>query len=113
MQWPKRFFPDEEIRDVTPEYFSVLKVPLLQGRFFNDGDQFDGPDVTIINSSFAKKWFPNQDAVGKRITFGDPRKPDVKWVTIVGVVGDMSIAARSGAEARILSAAQSATVIAA
>src|SRR5256885_1354607 len=82
-------FPDEEIRDVTPEYFSVLKVPLLQGRFFNDGDQFDGPDVTIVNNSFAKKWFPNQDAVGKRITFGDPRKPDVKWVTIVGVVGDM------------------------
>jgi putative ABC transport system permease protein len=85
----EKVFPDEEIRGITPEYFSVLKVPLLQGRFFNDGDQFDGPAVTIVNSSFAKKWFPNQDAVGKRITFGDPRKPDVKWVTIVGVVGDM------------------------
>ncbi len=85
----EKVFPDEEIRDVTPEYFSVIKVPLLQGRFFNDGDQFDGPDVTIVNSSFAKRWFPNQDAVGKRITFSDPRKPDTKWVTIVGVVGDM------------------------
>ncbi|MEY2548157.1 MAG: hypothetical protein QOD64_739 [Verrucomicrobiota bacterium] len=85
----EKVFPDEEIRNITPEYFSVLKVPLLQGRFFNDGDQFDGPGVTIVNSSFAKKWFPNQDAVGKRIGFGDPRKPDMKWITIVGVVGDM------------------------
>ena len=85
----EKIFPDEEIRDVTPEYFSVIKVPLLQGRFFNEGDQFDGPGVTIVNNSFAKKWFPNQEATGKRITFDDPRKPDVKWVTIVGVVGDM------------------------
>jgi putative ABC transport system permease protein len=85
----EKVFPDEEIRNITPEYFSVLKVPLLAGRFFNDGDQFEGPDVAIVNNSLAKKWFPNQDAVGKRITFSDPRKPDVKWVTIVGVVGDM------------------------
>ncbi len=75
----EKIYPDEEIRDVTPEYFSVLKVPLQQGRFFNDGDQFDGPGVIIVNNSFAKKWFPNQEVVGKRITFGDPRKPDVKW----------------------------------
>jgi putative ABC transport system permease protein len=85
----EKVYPDEEIRGITPEYFSVLKVPLLQGRFFNEGDQFEGPGVTIINQSFAKKWFPNQEAVGKRITFSDTRKPDVKWITIVGVVGDM------------------------
>jgi putative ABC transport system permease protein len=85
----EKVYPDEEIRDVTPEYFSVLKVPLLQGRFFNDGDQFDGPGVVIANNAFAKKWFPNQEAVGKRITFDDPRKPDVKWHTVVGLVGDM------------------------
>jgi putative ABC transport system permease protein len=85
----EKIFPDEEIRDVTPEYFSVIKVPLLQGRFFNDGDQFDGLGVVLVNNSFAKKWFPNQEVVGKRITFDDPRKPDVKWFTIVGLVGDM------------------------
>ena len=65
----EKVYPDEEIRDITPEYFSVLKVPLLQGRFFNEGDQFDGPGAVIVNQSFAKKWFPNQEAVGKRITF--------------------------------------------
>jgi len=84
-----KVYPDEELRDITPEYFSVIKVPLLQGRFFNEGDQFDGPGVIIVNDSFAKKWFPNQEAVGKRITFDDTRKPDVKWLTIVGLVGDM------------------------
>jgi putative ABC transport system permease protein len=85
----EKVYPDEEIRNITPEYFSVIKVPLLQGRFFNDGDQFDGPGVVIVNNAFAKKWFPNQEAVGKRITFDDPRKPDMKWLTIVGLVGDM------------------------
>jgi putative ABC transport system permease protein len=85
----EKVYPDEEIRGVTPEYFSVLKVPLLQGRFFNEGDQFDGAGVVIVNNSFAKKWFPNQEVVGRRITFDDPRKPDVKWHTIVGLVGDM------------------------
>ena len=85
----EKIFPDEEIRGITPEYFSVLKVPLLQGRFFNDADQFDGPGVIIVNQSFAKKWFPNQDVIGKRITFDDPRKPDVKWIKIIGLVGDM------------------------
>ncbi|MEY2510507.1 MAG: hypothetical protein QOE26_1270 [Verrucomicrobiota bacterium] len=84
-----KVYPDEEIRDITPEYFSVIKVPLLQGRFFNDSDQFDGPGVVIVNNSFAKKWFPNQDVIGKRITFSDTRKPDAKWMTIVGLVGDM------------------------
>ena len=85
----EKVYPDEEIRGITPEYFSVLRVPLLQGRFFNEGDQFDGPGVVIVNNSFAKKWFPNQEAVGKRITFSDTTKPDVKWLTIVGLVGDM------------------------
>ena len=83
-----KIYPDEEIRATTPEYFSVLQVPILQGRFFNEGDQFEGPGVVIVNSAFAKKWFP-QGALGKRITFSDMSKPDVKWITVVGVVGDM------------------------
>ena len=99
----EKVYPDEEIRDITPEYFSVLKVPLLQGRFFNDGDQFDGPGVVIVNNSFAKKWFPNQEAVGKRITFSDTRKPDVKWLTIVGRRGRYAASRpRSRSEAGVL-----------
>ena len=85
----QKIYPDEEIRGITPEYLSAIKVPLLQGRFLNEGDQFEGPGVILVNNTFAKKWWPNQEAVGKRITFSDTRKPDVKWLTVVGVVGDM------------------------
>lgn len=85
----EKVYPDEEIRSVSSNYFKVLKVPLLQGRFFDERDNADAPRVAIINQAFAKKWFPNQEPVGKKITFDDPRKPDPKWVTIVGLVGDM------------------------
>ncbi len=85
----EKVYPDEELRNITPEYFSALKVPLLQGRVFNEGDQFEGPEVVVVNNAFAKKWFPNQEAVGKRITFSDTTKSDVKWITIVGIVGDI------------------------
>ncbi len=81
--------PDEEIRNTTPEYFNVLKVPLLRGRFLNEGDQWEGQGAVVVNQAFAKKWFPDGEAVGKRITFGNPTAPDVKWINIVGVVGDM------------------------
>ena len=85
----EKVYPDEEIRVVTEDYFKVLKVPLVQGRFFDQRDQADAPQVAIINQAFARKWFPNQDAVGKKITFSDTRKPDPKWITIAGMVGDM------------------------
>jgi putative ABC transport system permease protein len=85
----EKVYPDEEIRSVTSSYFKVLKVPLVQGRFFYERDTADAPQVVIINQALARKWFPNQEAVGKKITFSDPRKPDPKWITIVGLVGDM------------------------
>jgi len=85
----EKVYPDEELRSVTSNYFKVLKVPLVQGRFFDQRDTTEAPKVTIINQAFAKRWFPNLEAVGKKITFDDTRKPDPKWITIVGVVGDM------------------------
>jgi putative ABC transport system permease protein len=78
--------PDEELRTITPDYFRVLKTPLLRGRFFTEADNADAPGVVIINDALAKKYWPNGDALGKRITFSDPRKPDPKWLTIVGIV---------------------------
>src|SRR3989440_6925214 len=78
--------PDEELRIVTADYFRVLKTPLLRGRLFSEDDNADAPRVVIINDALAKKYWPNQDALGKRITFSDPRKPDAKWLTIVGIV---------------------------
>jgi putative ABC transport system permease protein len=83
----EKVFPDEEIRAITPDYFRVLKTPLLRGRFFTDADTTEAPGVVIINQAMARKWFPNVDAIGKRISFDDTRKPDAKWVTIIGIVG--------------------------
>jgi len=80
--------PDEEIRAITPEYFRVLQTPLLEGRFFNDADTADSPQVVIINEALARKYFPKGDALNKRITFDDPRK-DPRWVRIVGIVGSI------------------------
>ncbi|HZR05402.1 MAG TPA: ABC transporter permease [Candidatus Udaeobacter sp.] len=78
--------PDEEIRIVTPDYFKVLKAPLLAGRFFSESDNVKAPGVVIVNEALAKKYWPNNDALGKRITLSDPRKPEAKWLTIVGIV---------------------------
>jgi predicted permease len=80
--------PDEEIRIVGPDYMRVLQVPLRQGRFFDAGDTAQSPPVVIINQALARKYFKNADALGKRITFDDP-KHNPKWVTIVGIVGDI------------------------
>jgi putative ABC transport system permease protein len=77
--------PDEELRTITPDYFRVLKTPLLLGRFFAESDSIDAPGVVIINDALAKKYWPNEDALGKRITLDDPRK-NPKWLTIVGIV---------------------------
>src|SRR6058998_53763 len=80
--------PDEEKRQVSPDYFRALQVPLIKGRFFSDADKADAPPVIVVNQAFAKKFWPNQDALGKRIVMGG-MSDNPKWITIVGVVGDV------------------------
>ena len=82
-------YPDEEIRIVTPDYFRVLETPLLKGRFFTEADTADAPGVVIINQAMAKKYWPGEDAVGKRINFDDSDPAKIKWITVVGVVADI------------------------
>src|SRR5881398_366019 len=80
--------PDEETRQVSPDYFRALETPLIKGRLFTNADNADAPLVIIVNQAFAKKFWPKGDALGKRITFDDPKK-NPKWITIVGIVGDI------------------------
>lgn len=80
--------PDEEIRSVTPDYFRAMEIPLRQGRFFNDADNADAAPVVIVNEALARKYWPKGDALGQRITLDDPKK-DPKWITIVGIVGNI------------------------
>jgi predicted permease len=83
----------------TPDYFFALGIPLLRGRFFTKADKADAPAVLIINEALAKRYFPNEDPLGKRISFTDhPKEKD--WTKIVGVVGDVKDKPNSaGAEA--------------
>jgi putative ABC transport system permease protein len=71
---------------VSPDYFRVMRIPLISGRFFDrrDGTHNDFP--LIVNRSFARRFFPNEDPIGKRVRVG---APDWPWRTIVGVVGDV------------------------
>jgi putative ABC transport system permease protein len=71
---------------VTPNYFATLKVPILRGRDFNDRDNNAGPAVIIINESMAKRYWPNEDPMGKRITLDF--LPDERPREIVAVVAD-------------------------
>jgi putative ABC transport system permease protein len=80
--------PDEENRQVSPEYFRALQTPLIKGRFFTDADNADAPPVIIVNQAFARKFWPSQDALGKRIVMGGMSEHP-NWITIVGVVGDV------------------------
>jgi len=75
-----------EGRSITPRYFAAMSMPLLGGRVFTDDDATGHPPVAIVSRSFARTYFPGQDAVGKRFHWGDTQTP---WVTIVGIVGDV------------------------
>lgn len=73
---------------ITPDFFSVLHVPLLRGRFFSASDTADSLRVAIINETAARTHWPKVDPIGKRFTFGEPGGSDAPWLTIVGVVAD-------------------------
>lgn len=71
-----------DIRVASSDYFRTMEIPLKNGRFFNEDDRADKPQVVIIDRKFAQRFWPHGDAVGKHLWF-DPKKP----FTIVGVVG--------------------------
>jgi len=72
----------------SPDYFRAVGIPLVHGRFFNERDTKDTPRVSLINDVMARRYWPGEDAVEKRITFDDkPKESD--WFRVVGVVGDV------------------------
>jgi len=73
---------------VSPDYFRIMAIPLLAGRFFNAHDNLSAPRVTVISKAMARMYFPNQDPLGKRLTFGFPFE-SVGEKEIVGIVGDV------------------------
>jgi predicted permease len=73
--------PHGNIRAITPDYFSTLKIPLLEGRFFTSTDQAKTQQVAIIDETLARDYWPGQDPLGKQIELSRD-----KPITIVGVV---------------------------
>jgi putative ABC transport system permease protein len=73
---------------VSPDYFRVMRIPLLRGRFFSEQDSPGSPHVAIIGETLAQRYFPNQDPVGRNMRFGFPPNSNVSR-EIVGVVGDV------------------------
>ncbi len=82
-------FPNANIRVINEDYFEAMKIPLLSGRGIERRDGFDAPWVVVINESTATKFFPGQNPLDQRITFDDPEDEDARWMTVVGVVGDV------------------------
>ncbi len=65
--------PTAEAATVTPEYFQVLKIPLIRGRVFTEADDSKGQPVVLINETLARRYWPDQDPVGRQIRFAAAR----------------------------------------
>jgi putative ABC transport system permease protein len=76
-------------RVVSPHYFSTMGIQLLQGRVFEEGrDRVDSPCVVVIGEAVARKYWPNENPLTKRIVPGRPQTPE-DWCQVVGVVKDV------------------------
>jgi predicted permease len=71
---------------VSSDYFSLMRIPVRAGRVFSSADTAD--PVAIINEEAAARYFPGDDPIGRRLHFG-PARADARWMTIVGVVGNV------------------------
>ena len=81
---PKGQEPQVLFNTATPDYFATIGIPFVKGRLFGDGDRLDTPVAFVINQTMARRFWPNQDPVGKQIKIvGDDTAG-----TVVGVVGD-------------------------
>ncbi len=77
---------------VGPDYFRTMQIPLLRGREFSGGDRAGAPPVAVINVTMAERLWPNENAIGKRISVQSPEGP---WLEIVGVARDVKFTSLS------------------
>jgi len=102
--------PNSEASFVTPGYFRALGVDLVRGRLFDDHDDVHAPLALVVSESFARQFFPGEDAIGKRIgpgargrNGGGPlQAAPVNWLTIIGIVRDVKSARLDAGAAPLL-----------
>jgi putative ABC transport system permease protein len=78
--------PELETRTVAGDYFHTMGIRLLRGRDFTSADRADTPMVGLVNESFVREFFPDQNPIGARIAWARGNR---QWMIIVGVVGDV------------------------
>jgi putative ABC transport system permease protein len=79
--------PDAEHRVVSPGYFKAMGIPLIRGRLLSEQDHAQASFATVISETMARRYWPNEDPLGKRINLDDTLA--APWRTIVGIVGDV------------------------
>jgi putative ABC transport system permease protein len=83
--------PDQSIpvnwRSISPDYFHAMGAPIVAGRTFNEEEAWQKPDAVIINQALQRRYWPDENPLGKRIKFGGAA--DSPWVTVVGVAADV------------------------
>ncbi len=83
-------WPTVDFRNVSPDYFLTMNIPILKGRAFTLQDDLNAPRKVMINQALAQREFPNEEPVGKRVAFRNP-EPNVEpaWFEIVGVTANV------------------------
>jgi len=79
---------DADYRAVSAGYFATMNIPLIRGRLFEESDGPDAPHVALVSQSLARRYWPNEGAIGKQIQFGN-MDGDLHLLNVVGVVGDV------------------------
>jgi putative ABC transport system permease protein len=86
--------PESDRLRVSPDYFETMGIRLMRGRLFTSADTPESAPVVIINETLARRIWPNEDTIGKRIKFGFPEDEDQEdkpWREVVGVVNDVKM----------------------
>ncbi|NIW35424.1 MAG: FtsX-like permease family protein [Gemmatimonadetes bacterium] len=88
----REFAPGERhqvnTRMVTPGFLEAMGIPLLRGRTISEADRADASSVVVVSASLARRYWPDEDPIGKRVR-NSRGGEDAPWMTIVGVVGDV------------------------
>jgi putative ABC transport system permease protein len=79
--------PDVQTRSIEGDYFRVMQIPQMAGRDFTPQDNENAPPVGIVNESLTRRFFKDQNPIGKRVRWA--RDEQINWITIIGVVGDI------------------------
>jgi putative ABC transport system permease protein len=82
--------PWGDMRTVTPAYLATMRASLVSGRQFTDADRMNTPAVCIVDQEMVRRYWPNTDPIGKRITFNNLSDTAVRWIQVVGVVSHMA-----------------------